>query len=624
MKKFEQFHTIKTGEAKLTNGFWAKRVEKYSSIIDNLESALLNEDNAARMLNFGIGAGEIEGEFHMNSWSDGDCYKFLEGCANQYAVTKDKKILDVMNKYIPWIEKSQEEDGYIGTHTLLTDKVRWDYPELHELYNLGHLFTLACVHYEVTEDDRLLNVAKKAADYLWDLFSPRPKKLAHFGFNPSQIMGLVELYEITDDKRYLDLADIFVSMRGVTPEIGGDCNQNFIPLREETQPIGHAVTGAYLYAGAVDVYGHTGDKTLLTAVERIWKELIKRRIYITGGVGPQYASYSDRGNLVYEAFASEYNLPLRVSYNETCANIAVAMWAKRMLQVTNDAEYGDWMETIMFNAGISGSSLDMTRYFYSNPAAHRACHHIEPTFAQYSHVPNQRFFTFDCWCCPPQLLRTFTGMPKWIYALSDTGVAINLFGGSELNTTLKNGEEVNMNIVTNYPWDEKVEINVLKAPKDMNLTFRIPAWCDKATLNGKAINCGMHTIQVNSGDTLTIILPMQAQLYTANPLLEQSNGMFAVKRGPVVYCLEGSDIENNISIDELAIPKDVKFSETTIEEFPYGMVGLKADLIHRPHSDNLYQPVADDKEKKVPVRFIPYFSWANREEQDMSVWIPRA
>ncbi len=624
MQEFGKFHTIKTGEAKLTQGFWANRVTDYEKIIKNLESALLSEDNAARMLNFGIAAGEIEGEFYMNEWSDGDCYKFLEGCVNQYAVTKDEKIMDVVNKYIPWIEKSQEDDGYIGTQILLTDRERWTDTENHELYNLGHLFTLACIHYTVTDDKRLLNVAIKAADYLWKTFSPKPKELAHFGFNPSQIMGLVELYEITEEKKYLDLADIFVTMRGETPEIRGDCSQNRMPLREETQPIGHAVTGAYLYAGAADVYAHTGEEALLSAVKRIWADLIKRRIYITGGVGPQYVGYSDRGDTLFESFASEYNLPLRVSYNETCANIAVAMWAKRMLQLTNDAEYGDWMETIMFNAGISGSNLDMTRYFYSNPAAHRACHHIEPTFAQYSHVPNQRFFTFDCWCCPPQLLRTFTGMPKWIYSLSDTGVSINLFGGSELNTTLKNGEEVNINIVTNYPWDEKVEINAVKTPKDMDLTFRIPAWCDKATFNGKAIKSGIHTVKVNSGDSLAIVLPMQAQLYTANPLLEQSNGMFAVKRGPVVYCLEGNDIENKISIDELAIPKDVQFSETTIEEFPYGMVGLKADLIHRPHSDKLYQPVADDKEKKIPVRFIPYFSWANREEQDMSVWIPRA
>ncbi len=624
MKKFEQFHTIKTGEAKLTNGFWANRVENYADIIDNLEEALLNEENAARMLNFGIAAGEIEGEFYMNDWSDGDCYKFIEGCANQYAVTKDERILKVINKYIPWIEKSQEEDGYIGTQTLLTDKTRWTHLEVHEIYNFGHLFTMACVHYEVTQDDRLLNVAKKGADYLWKLFSPRPKELAHFGTNPSQIMGLVELYEITKDKKYLDLADIFVSMRGESPELGGDGTQNFIPLRDETQPIGHAVKGAYLYAGAMDVYGHTGDKTLLNAIEKIWKDLVKRRIYITGGAGPQYVGISDRGNLVREAFASEYDLPLRVSYNETCANIAVAMWAKRMLQITGEAEYGDWMETIMFNAGISGSSLDMKRYFYSNPLAHRANHHIEPTFQQYTHVPNERFFTFDCWCCPPQLLRTFTGMPKWIYSLSDSGVAINLFGGSELNTTLKSGEKVAMNIVTNYPWDEKIAINIENAPKDMDLTFRIPAWCENATLNSKAITCGMHTIKVNSGDTIMIVLPMQAQLYTCDPLLEQSNGMFAVKRGPVVYCLEGSDIENNISIDELTIPEDTQFTETTIDEFPYGMVGLKADLVHRPQGQGLYQPAKNNSKKKVSVRFIPYFSWANREEQDMSVWLPRA
>lgn len=621
MDKYSKFQPIKTGQAKLTTGFWAERIADYANIINTLESALLEKDNAARMLNFGIAAGVVKGEFHMNEWSDGDCYKYIEGCMNQYAVTQDQNILDTVNKYIPWIEAAQEEDGYIGTQTLLTDRVRWTDIEHHELYNMGHLFSMACVHYEVTADKRLLNVAIKAADYLCRTFLPRPKELAHFGFNPSQIMGLIELYRLTENQDYLTLADIFTRMRGESPDIGGDCNQNRVPLREETQPIGHAVTGAYLYAGAADVYAQTGEQQLFSAIERIWKDLIKRRIYITGGVGPQYVGISDRGDYIYESFASEYNLPHRVSYNETCANIAVAMWAKRMLQLTNEAEYGDWMETILFNAGISGSNLSMTRFFYSNPLAHKACHHIEPTFEQYSHVPNQRFFTFDCWCCPPQLLRTFTGMPKWIYSLADNAVSINLFAGSELNTQLPSGENIHLTIDTRYPWDADVSITVHDAPTtDTLLHFRIPAWCQNATLNGAPIATGMHTITISKGDEIKIHLPMAVTLYAANPMVEQANGMVAVKRGPVVYCLEGSDIDNNINIDELEIDSQTQFSEEIIDEFPYQMIGLKANLARRSVENSLYFPVQDKPKERVQVRLIPYFSWANREEQDMGVW----
>ena len=619
------FKNIKTGDAKLTSGFWANRIENYMAIIYNLESALLHEENAARLINFAIAAGEMEGKFHMNPWSDGDCYKFLEGCANQYAVTQDPLILDVINKYIPWIEASQEEDGYIGTQTLITDEARWTDTENHELYNMGHLFTTSCIHYEVTGDKRLLNVAIKCADYLWETFSPRPFDLAHFGFNPSQIMGLVELYRIVDDKRYLELADIFTTMRGVNPEIGGDCNQNKIPLRDDTQVVGHAVTGAYLYAGAADVFAHNGDQTLMTAIERIWADFIRRRVYITGAVGPQYVGVSDRGDPIYESFAAEYDLPNRVAYNETCANIAVAMWAKRMFQLTNDAKYGDWMETILFNAGISGSNLDMTRYFYANPLAHRACHHIEPSFGQFSHVPNERFFTFDCWCCPPQLLRTFTSIPKFAYSLSQTGVVINLFVGSELNTTLDDGSTVHLDIKTNYPWDKNISISVIDAPENgMELTFRIPSWCQNATFDGQAIAPGMHTITVIKEQTLAIVLPMKAELYSANPLLEQTNGMTAIKRGPVVYCLEGQDIEGDYKIDDLVLAVNTQFEEVEISDLPYQMTGLKAVLSIRPQGEDLYYKLAPDSEKKVAVRFIPYFAWANRAEQDMSIWLPRA
>lgn len=625
------FSNIKTGEAKLTTGFWANRVENYMEIIYNLEAALLNETNAARLLNFGIAAGEVEGKFHDNYWSDGDCYKFLEGCCNQYATTKDERILDVINKYIPWIEASQEEDGYIGTQTLLTDIERWVDIEVHELYNMGHLHTLGCVHFEATGDDRLLKVAIKNADYLWDLFSPQPYELANFGFNPSQIMGLVDLYRTTADDRYLELADIFVSMRGRKLEAasethsGKDCSQNRNPLRDETQPVGHAVTGAYLYAGATDVYSHTEEPALLDAVTRIWQDLVKRRIYITGALGPQYVGISDRGDRVYEAFASEYNLPHRVAYNETCANIAGAMWAKRMLNVTGEAEFGDWFETIMFNSGISGSSLDMKRYFYANPGAHRRDHHIEPTFEQFSHVPNQRFFTFDCWCCPPQLLRTYTGMPKFIYSKSEQGIAINLFAGSEIETELATGERVKVVINTNYPWTEAVTIKIEEAPTDgFDLTYRIPAWCDDARVDGVATASGMKKQTVKSGDQIDIVLPMKVELYGANPMLEQSNGMVAVKRGPVVYCLEGADIESDqYTIDDLVLPVDAKFEEQTIKDLPYDMVGLKTQMDVRPKKDTLYFKVEPDLNKKVSVRLIPYFAWANREEQDMGIWFPR-
>ncbi|MGG1554010.1 glycoside hydrolase family 127 protein [Paenibacillus ferrarius] len=617
--------SVKLGEAKLTEGFWANRVKDYMHVIRSMEKSLLNEGNAARLLNFGIAAGVIEGTFAINDWSDGDCYKFLEGCSNQYAVTKDPEILEIINRYIPWIEDSQESDGYINTQITLTSKERWKNPNAHELYNLGHLFTAACVHYEATEDSRLLEVAKRAADYLCKVFIPLNKELGDFCFNPSQIMGLVELYRLTDERRYLELADIFVTMRG-TKLGNGDQNQNRVPLREETKPVGHAVTASYLYAGAADVYAHTKEEALLTALERIWNDMISKRIYITGGVCPYYEGVSERGDRIQEAFGDEYNLPNRISYNETCANIAAAMWAHRMLHITNKPVYGDWMENILFNAGISGGSLDMTRYFYANPLSHRAKEHLTPTFRQYAHAPNERFVTFGCWCCPPQLWRTMTGLPRWIYSLSENGVRINLFAGCDLDSQLPSGEPVKVSMSTSYPWDEEVKIRMDAAPAEgMELQIRIPAWCPNATLNGRTVESGHHSIPVRAGDELTIILPMQATLYQANPMVEQANGMLAVKRGPVVYCLEGCDIaSDDVTIDELALPTDAVFTEATMEDMLYGIIGLHTELIYRPKGNALYHPLLKDSEQRVAVRMIPYFTWANRKESDMSVWLPRA
>jgi DUF1680 family protein len=619
-----KFQPVRLGEAKLTGGFWGNRVDDYMHVIKSMESSLMHPDNAARLINFGIAAGEIEGKFHDNDWSDGDCYKFIEGCANQYAVSKDPQILEILDKYIPWIEASQEPDGYINTQILLTDKERWKHPAHHELYNIGHLFTAACSLHEAAGDDRLLQVAVRCADYLCTVFMPLNAELGDFCFNPSQIMGLVDLYRLTGTQRYLELADIFVTMRG-TKLGNGDQNQNRLALREEYKPVGHAVTASYLYAGAADVYAHTQDETLLTALERIWNDMITRRIYITGGVCPIYEGVSERGDRVQEAFGDEYNLPHRIAYNETCANIAAAMWAHRMLHVTNKAVYGDWMESILYNAGISGGSLDMTRYFYANPLAHRVHERIKPTFRQYAHAPNERFVTFGCWCCPPQLWRTLTGMPKWIYSTSEQGVAINLFAGCELNSQLANGAPVKLRMETNYPWDQEVKIYIDQAPSEgMKLSFRIPAWCTDATCNGQPIQSGIHEVTVQVGEEITIMLPMKAQLYQANPMVEQANGMVAVKRGPVVYCLEGCDISGEATLDELALPINSTFQEVPIAELPYHMVGLQTEMVIRPKGDALYHPLVQDQNKTVTVRLIPYFSWANREESDMSVWFPRA
>lgn len=609
-RKFE-FPSLKNSKVK--GGFWGRRTENYMEIIENMLEALLSPANAACLLNFGIAAGELEGEFSGADWSDGDCYKFIEGCCYIYQNTGDKRVKEIIDKYIPWIVKSQEEDGYIGTQTRLTGVKRWSKPAKHELYNHGHFFTMAAVHYEATGERTLVDCAIKLMEYLYGVFMSYPKELAHFGFNPSQIMGLCDLYRVTGDKRCIELAKVFVNMRGRV-EGGTDLNQDRVPLREETKPVGHAVTSAYLYAGAADVYAYTGEKELLDALERIWDSLVERYIYITGGVGSVYVGYSERGDSVHEAHGTEYDLPNKMAYNETCANIATAMWAMRMLAVTGNTKYGDWAEQIMYNAGISGTNLSLTRYFYTNPLSYRKDKPIVQDFLQYKHKASRRFHTFSCWCCPPQLLRTIAGIGRWVYGVSREHIYVNFFANCDYVD-----ESTELSMRTNYPWDGEIRILVKRAD-DRSLKIRIPAWCKTPRVNGMPVARGTYfEMAINTGDEILIELPMEVVLMQANPNVEQDRGMVCVKRGPIIYCAEGCD--NECKLDDIYIDPNSEFICTYDPELLGGIVKISTKAVCIPQRAELYYELIRDK-KEITLNLIPYYAWANREESDMSIWFP--
>lgn len=248
MRNYRKFDFASLRNSRLQNGFWGHRTENYMEIINSMLEALLDEENSARLLNFEIGAGVREGQWKGAFWSDGDCYKFLEGCLYVYQNTNDPKVLEIVEKYTKLIPLNQEKDGYLNTQVTLTDIGRWTDMEHHELYNAGHFFTLAAAHYDITGQDYLIKIARKFSDYLYGVFHTYPKELANFGFNPSQIMGLYDLYRVTENPKDIELAEIFVNMRGSSGN-GTDQNQTRTLLREETKAVGHAVTSTYLYSG---------------------------------------------------------------------------------------------------------------------------------------------------------------------------------------------------------------------------------------------------------------------------------------------------------------------------------------------------------------------------------------
>ena len=379
-KSHSPYHRLKNvelGAVCWTDGFWAEKFDLCkNATIPSIRRAMDIPENSAVFGNFAVAAGLESGEHRGTLWGDGDCYKWLEAVAHIYGITGDAELDRTMDESIEVIGKAQEPDGYICTQIQLTDKERWQERHHHELYSMGHLLTAACVHNRITGKDNFLNIAVKLGDYLYDLFQPRPSELALYGWNPSNIMGLVDLYRATGDDKYLELAGIFVDMRGSAPG-GTDQNQNRIPLRKEATVVGHAVTATYLYCGAADVYSETGEKALLDALEGIWEDVTCRKMHITGGVGPLHNGMSLRRNEVHEAFAMEYQLPNSTAYNETCANIGNAMWNWRMFQVDGEAKYADVMEQVLYNTMLSGMSADGERFFYTNPLRwHGEKHHL--------------------------------------------------------------------------------------------------------------------------------------------------------------------------------------------------------------------------------------------------------
>ncbi|MFI3206937.1 MAG: glycoside hydrolase family 127 protein, partial [Clostridia bacterium] len=455
-----------------------------------------------------------------------------------------------------------------------------------------------------------------------DVFSSYPKELGHFGFNPSQIMGLCELAQETKNEKYTKLAEVFVNMRG--SQAGGtDQNQDKTPLRDEVMPVGHAVTSTYLYAGATDVYSSTGEYALFVALERIWKDMVAKRMYITGGVCPDFIGHSERGNVTFESHATEYVLPNKIAYNESCANIGAVMWMMRMLAVTGDTKYGDWAEQILYNAGISGSNLSLTRYFYSNPLAYRKDVQIPYIVdvpnnlnVQYAHKATRRWHTFTCWCCPPQLFRTMAGVGRWIYGDSDSEVFVNLFANCDYE-----GKSAKLSMKTNYPWDGKITIDVEKAD-NTKVNLRIPAWCKNAVLNGQSVPSGGYAqVSVNTGDLIELDLPMAVRFMQANANVEQDRGMICIQRGPIVYCAEACD--NTVELDNIYLDPKAEYRCSFEGELLNGVVTIKTDAVIRTQQDTLYYELVTEEERK-EITLIPYYTWANREESDMSVWFPKA
>ncbi len=634
---------INIGDCRWTSGFWAERYKQCEHVMVPHMGTLLKGDIGHAYNNFKIAAGLMEGEAQGMWWHDGDFYKWMESAMYVYANNGDERIDQELDEIIEVIGKAQADDGYLSTPVMIKGKDRWSNVAHHELYNSGHLLTSACIHHRVTGKRSFLDLAIKHADYLYSVFQPRPKELVHFGFNPSQIMGLTELYRTTKDPKHLELAGIFVDMRGANPTphhspmeldpavpfffIGDQC-QTRTPLREETKAVGHAVVGMYLWAGAADVVAETGEQAVTDALDRIWEDVNRQKMYITGALGQVHHGGSGMFDMVHEAFQDEYTMPNAIAYNETCANIANAMFNYRMLGIKGESKYADIMELVLFNSALVGISTEGTHYFYANPLR---MNHGARDYSDTESAVREPYI--DCFCCPPNLVRTIAKSAGWAYSLSENGVAVNLYGGNELNTTLTDGSALELTQKTNYPWDGDIAITI-QSCKDtpFELLLRIPDWADGATVQINGSDAGVEIAPGTftriertwkAGDVVALDLPMDIKLMEGHPRIEEVRNQAAVKRGPLVYCIESPDLPEGTGILDVYLPMASELKAEHQPDLMEGVTTIRAKVaLRKEKKEGMYRVVEKPEWETVDSQFVPYYSWCNRGDSEMTVFLP--
>jgi hypothetical protein len=557
-----------------------------------------------------------------------------------YGLTKDESLLKELDEYIGVIGRAQEEDGYIHTHVQITEGVdRFENRKYHEMYNFGHLFIAGSVHYRITGQRNFLDIAIKMADLLHAYFMPDTKHYQRFGFNQTQIMGLVELYRTTRDKRYLKLAEKFINRRGTfevkhdQTTIGypiGDMVQERTPFRESEEAVGHAVLALYYYAGAADVYAETGEKALLTALDKLWENVTGKKMYVTGAVGQAHHGASTNLDTIEEGFIDAYMMPNMTAYNETCANLCNAMFSSRMMGIKEESRYADIIELVLFNSGLSGISLEGKDYFYSNPLR-MVNNSREYGMHDSSTESPVREPYLECFCCPPNLVRTICKSSGWAYNLSENGVAVVLFGGNKLDTTMLDGSTLKLSQDTDYPWKGLVKIRVDECKDSaFDIKVRIPKWAIGSTLNvnGENIEATPGTFSTinrtwKAGDTITLDMPMNVTRIEGHNRIEEVRNQIAVKRGPIVYCLETPDLPKGTSILNAYIKGDGDLKAVHKDDFLEGVTIIETELFLREdRNEEMYQAITRPVFKSYKTQLVPYFAWSNRGQAEMTVFLP--
>lgn len=614
----ERFEFINFSKVNITDRFWKPKMDLVAT--KTLQACIYQTETATpRIRNFEKVARK-KGEKHEGIYyDDSDVYKALEAMSYSISTSHDTALERKADEWIEKIAAAQLPDGYLNTYfTLNGIDRRWTEVEKHEDYNAGHLIEAAVAYYNATGKTSLLNVAIRLANHIDSTFRLGNKQW--FSGHEEIELALVKLYRVTNNDRYLKLADWYLQQRGKQHSQWGNSEywQDVLPVKDQKNITGHAVRAMYLYTGAADVGSLTGDLAYMNAMKSVWEDVVQRNMYLTGGIGSS-------GN--NEGFTHDYDLPNQSAYCETCASVGMVFWNQRMAQLSGDGRYMDVLEKCLYNAALDGLSLSGDRFFYDNPLA--------------SMGQNTRSAWFGTACCPANIARLVASLGNYIYGKSEDGIWVNLFVSS--NTRMIMGKDsVSVATETNYPWEGKV---VLKIDPDNSEKFavliRVPGWAngeaspgvlyrfiqDKPEkivfkVNGETIETKIENgyISINrvwkKGDQVSFSFPMETLRIRAMDSLRNDINLIALQRGPFIYCIEGAD--NLGSVWNVLVKPNTVFKAVNYKILNEPVIALQGNAeLSIPAEGGEGIQIHQEK-----ITAIPYYTWANRGANSMRVWLP--
>ncbi len=620
-------------DVEVADSFWLPRLKTNRDVTVWYDFKKCEE--TGRIDNFAKAGGLMPGEFEGIFFNDSDVFKVVEGASSALALQQDERLERYLDELIAKIAAAQEEDGYLYTARTLrpgdppegSGKERWsNLASSHELYNAGHLYEAAVAHRLATGKETLLAVALKNADLLCRTFGPQGR--CDVPGHQEVEIGLVKLFRLTGERRYLDLAKFFLDMRGRADlrATWGEYCQDHLPVVEQSEAVGHAVRAGYMYSGMADVAALLEDEAYGRALERIWQDVVGRKMYLTGGVGASGAG---------EAFGAAYDLPNASAYCETCAAIAFALWNQRMFLLSGDGRYGDVLERVLYNGFLSGVSLSGDEFFYVNPLA-------ADGREAFNHGAAGRSPWFGCACCPVNVVRFLPAIPGFAYAARGDQVFVNLYIGGAARLRVGE-EELLLAVATGYPWDGRVRLQTrLARAAAFELRLRVPGWARgepvpsdlyrdldgaaapvRFAVNGEPIEPRLERgfaclrREWQDGDVVELDLPLAVRRLVAHQDVAADRGRVALERGPIVYCAEGVDHAGAVA--DLVLPDEAEFVTEHAPDLLGGVTVLRGQGLRAGRA-------ADGSLETRPAELflVPYHVWAHRGAGALAVWLPRA